>query len=42
MQARIAWAWARRNCVQVGLDRRGAGSILAVLRIFHTVDALIL
>jgi hypothetical protein len=38
-QARIAWAWVRRNCVQVGPDRRGVGSIPAALRIFHTVDA---
>ena len=39
--ARIAWACAVRNCRQVGPDRRGAGSMPAPLRIFHTVDAAI-
>ena len=34
-------ACARRNCDQVGPTRRGAGSIPAALRIFHTVEALI-
>jgi hypothetical protein len=38
-QARIASAWERRNCGQVGPIRRGAGSIPLVLRISHTVDA---
>ena len=37
--ARIAWAWERRNSDQVGPDRRGAGSIPAVLGISHAVDA---
>ena len=39
--ARIASAWERRNCDQVGPDRRGAGSIPALLRISHTVEAAI-
>ena len=39
--ARIASAWERRNCDQVGTDRRGAGSIPAFLRISHTVEAAI-
>jgi hypothetical protein len=39
--ARIASAWDRRNCGQVGTDRRGAGSIPAFLRISHTVEAAI-
>ena len=39
--ARIAAAWERRNCRQVGADRRGAGSIPAILRISHTVEAAI-
>jgi hypothetical protein len=30
--------WAVRNCFQVGPDRRGAGSIPAAFKIFHTVD----
>ena len=38
-QARIASAWERRNCDQVGPVRRGAGSMPLVLRISHTVDA---
>jgi hypothetical protein len=37
--ARIAWAWERRNSAQPGPSRRGAGSILALLRICQTVDA---
>jgi hypothetical protein len=37
--ARIAWAWAVRNCRHVGPDRRGDGSRLAALRIFHMVEA---
>ena len=37
--ARIAWACARRNCRQVGPDRRGAGSMPAPFRIFQTVEA---
>src|SRR5689334_2178785 len=37
--ARIASAWDRRNCDQVGADRRDAGSIPAFLRISHTVEA---
>ena len=32
-------ACAARNCRQVGLDRRGAGSMPAVVRIFQTVEA---
>ena len=36
--ARIAEAWACRNCRQVGPDRRGAGSMPAARRISHTVD----
>ena len=39
--ARIASAWERRNCGQVGAVRRGAGSIPALFRISHTVDAAI-
>src|ERR1035438_4223207 len=39
--AGIASAWERRNCGQVGTDRRGAGSIPAFLRISHTVEAAI-
>ena len=38
-QARIASAWERRNCAQVGPVRRAAGSMPLVLRISHTVDA---
>ena len=39
-QARIAPAWERRNCCQVGPVRRsGAGSMPLALRISHTVDA---
>ena len=34
-----AWACARRNWAQVGPARRGAGSMPAALRIFHTVEA---
>jgi hypothetical protein len=34
-QARIAWAWARRNCGQVDPDRCGDGSIRAAVRIFQ-------
>jgi len=37
--ARIASAWQRRNCGQVGPVRRGAGPMPWVLRISHTVDA---
>ena len=32
-------AWDRRNCDQVTLQRVGAGSIPALLRICQTVDA---
>jgi hypothetical protein len=39
--ARIAWVCAARNCRQVGPDRRGAGSMSAVVRIFQTVEAAI-
>jgi hypothetical protein len=38
-RARIASAWERRNCDQVGPVRREAGSMPLVLRISHTVDA---
>jgi hypothetical protein len=38
-QARIASAWERRNCDQVGPVRRGAGPMPLALRISHTVDA---
>ena len=38
-QARIASAWERRNCDQVGPVRRGAGSVPLVLRISQTVGA---
>ena len=38
-QARIASAWERRNCDQVGPVRLGAGSMPLALRISHTVDA---
>ena len=38
-RARIASAWERRNCDQVGAVRRGAGSIPAFFRIAHTVAA---
>jgi hypothetical protein len=38
--ARIASAWDRRNCDQVGTDRRDAGSIPAFLRISRTVEAV--
>jgi hypothetical protein len=41
-QARIASAWERRNCDQVGPVRRGAGSMPLVLRISHTLDAVTL
>ena len=37
--ARIASAWQRRNCDQVGPVRRGAGPMPLILRISHTVDA---
>ncbi|SEG89493.1 hypothetical protein SAMN05444920_106459 [Nonomuraea solani] len=40
-QAMIAWAWAVRNCRQVGPSRRGAGSMPAAYRISHTVEAAI-
>ena len=36
--ARIPVAWACRNCRHVGPARRGAGSMPAARRIFHTVD----
>ena len=36
--ARIPAAWARRNCRQVGPERRGAGSTPAACRISQTVD----
>ena len=36
--ARIPAAWARRNCRQVGPERRGAGPVPAARRISHTVD----
>ena len=39
--ARIPSAWARRNCRQVGPERRGAGSMPAACRIFQTVDGAI-
>jgi hypothetical protein len=39
--AMIACAWAARNCRQVGPARRGAGSMPAVCRISHTVEAAI-
>jgi hypothetical protein len=35
--ARMPWAWAVRNCRQVGPLRPGAGSMPAHLRINHTV-----
>jgi hypothetical protein len=38
-QARIACACVRKNSVQVGPARRGAGSIPAVWRIFQIVEA---
>ena len=38
-QARIVWAWAVRNCCQLGPVRRGAGSTPARCRIFQTVLA---
>jgi hypothetical protein len=38
-QARMVWAWADRNCCQVGPNRHGAGSTPAWWRIFHTVLA---
>ena len=38
-QARIASAWERRNCAQVGPVRRGAGLMPLALRVSHTVDA---
>jgi hypothetical protein len=39
-QARIAAAWERRKDAQVGpVSRRGAGSIPALVRISHTVEA---
>src|ERR1017187_2554858 len=41
-QARIASAWERRNCDQVGPVRRGAGPIPAFFRISHAVDAVLL
>ena len=37
----MACAWAVRNCRLVGPARRGAGSMPAVCRISHTVDAAI-
>ncbi|WP_323178695.1 hypothetical protein [Streptomyces sp. NBC_01381] len=37
--ARIPEAWLRRNCAQVGPERRGAGSIPALFRIAQTVEA---
>src|ERR1022692_4886511 len=37
--AKIASAWERRNCGQVGPVRRGAGPVPLVLRISHTVGA---
>ena len=37
--ARIASAWERRNCGQIGPVRRGAGPMPLALRISHTVDA---
>lgn len=40
-QARIVWAWAVRNCCQVGPVRRGAGLTPARCRIFQTVLAAI-
>ena len=39
VQARMPWAWAWRNWDQVGLARRGAGSMPAALRMVHTVEA---
>ena len=38
-QARIAWAWARRNSVQDGPARRGDGSMPARWRMVQTVEA---
>jgi hypothetical protein len=37
--ARIASAWERKNCDQVGPVRRRAGLIPLALKISHTVDA---
>jgi len=37
--ARIASAWERRKAAQVTVARCGDGSMSAVLRISHTVDA---
>lgn len=37
--ARIPEGWLRRNCAQVGPERRGAGAIPALFRIAHTVEA---
>ena len=36
--AMIPAPWARRNCRQLGPERRGAGSMPAACRISHTVD----
>jgi hypothetical protein len=38
-QARIASAWERKNCDQVGPARRRAESMPLALRISYTVDA---
>jgi hypothetical protein len=40
-QEMIPWAWAVRNCCQVGPERRGAGSMPAAVRMCHTVDGAI-
>ena len=37
--ARVASAWERRNCDQVGPAPRGAGPVPLVLRISHTAGA---
>jgi hypothetical protein len=38
-QARIPFAWTARNSVQVGPDRRGAGSIPALVGMDYTLLA---
>jgi hypothetical protein len=40
-QARIACAWAAKNCRQLGPARRGVGSLPVACRISHTVEAAI-
>jgi hypothetical protein len=39
--AMMRWAWAVRNCRQVGAERCGAGSMPAAWRISQTVDGAI-